>query len=70
MTVSIRSSAAHTSHGLQARECGACNNPVSDLFDALAVQFESRAQMLDLANILRGLNIKLNGLVLLTRDEC
>ncbi len=33
------------------------------------MQFESRAQMLDLANILQGLNIKLNGLVLLTRDE-
>ncbi len=45
--------------GLQARECGAGKiNPDSDLFGALAIFGEHRADVLEFVNILLGLTIK------------
>ncbi len=56
---------------MQATKCGTSKiNPASYLLGALAVCDEHRAELLEFVNILQGLTIKQDSLVLLTRDEC
>ncbi len=45
-------------------------NPASDLFGARVACDEYRAEVLEFVNFLKGLNVKRDGLALLTRDEC
>ncbi len=53
------------------KKCGTSKiNPASDLFGALAVCDDNRAEVFEFVNILQWLALKQDGLALLARDEC